>query len=253
METRSGTDRGASYDPSTTPPPAEKSSVVEDFIDINYAPSTVFARRQNSGFGVQLLIVTVLAALFAVAMRSVMGQIADAEFAKQSAKMLAQNPQLTPEALQTGAKVQRALALFGSVVGTPIIIFVIGLVLWLSAKIVSAKITYKQAVLITTLAWVPRLIASLITTLQVVLTDTSNITAPFALSFSPARFMDPDANRMAYILAGNFDVFAIWYTVLLGIGVATIAKVSRGKGYAAAAIVFVVSSIPLLIGAFAQK
>ena len=33
METRSGTDRGATYDPASAAPP-EKASVVEDFIDI---------------------------------------------------------------------------------------------------------------------------------------------------------------------------------------------------------------------------
>src|SRR5436190_22553547 len=98
METRSGTDKGAPYDPATaTPPPAEKASIAEDFIDIFYAPSTVFARRANSGFGLQLLIVSVLFAGFAFASKSVFSQIFDAEFSRGMAKAMANNPRLTAD------------------------------------------------------------------------------------------------------------------------------------------------------------
>src|SRR5262245_52362852 len=60
METRPGTDRGASYDPTTSATPPEKASLIEDFIDIFYTPSTVFARRAKSGFGLPLLVIVVI-------------------------------------------------------------------------------------------------------------------------------------------------------------------------------------------------
>jgi hypothetical protein len=77
--------------------------------------------------------------------------------------------------------------------------------------------------------------------------DTSNVTNAFSLSASPARFMNPDAtNPKLFALLGSLDLFVIWYMVLIGIGIAVIAKVPRSRGYAVAATVFVVTTIPLL-------
>ena len=76
--------------------------------------------------------------------------------------------------------------------------------------------------------------------------DTTNVTSPFALGFSPARFMNPDTtNGKLFGLMGSLDVFALWYAVLIGIGIAVMGKVPRSRGFAAAAIVFVVTTIPL--------
>src|SRR5690349_5790154 len=99
METKSGTEKGASYEPGAgTPAPAAKASVIEDFIDIFYAPSAVFASRENAGFGgVQLLIASLLFAGFSFASKSVFSQIFDAEFSRGMAKAMANNPQLTQD------------------------------------------------------------------------------------------------------------------------------------------------------------
>jgi hypothetical protein len=69
METRNDADRAVRYDGSAPPPADAKASVFEDFIDIFHAPSQVFARRANSGFGVQLLIISLVAAALAFANR----------------------------------------------------------------------------------------------------------------------------------------------------------------------------------------
>jgi hypothetical protein len=247
---RPGTDRGAPYDSSsdaTVKIGQEKASVVEDFIDIFYAPSKVFARRERSGVGMHLLIVTVLAALFIFASRSVFSQIFDAEFNRRAADMLAKNPQLTQEMLDRGRGIQEKVGMLITYAITPIIILLSALLVWLLGKVMSAKLTYTQAAMITTLAWIPRLVGGLIGAAQVLLTDTTNVTSPFALGFSPARFMNPDAmNHRLYVLIGNIDLFAVWYAVLIGIGIAVIAKVPRARGYAVAAIVFVLASIPSL-------
>ena len=73
---------------------------------------------------------------------------------------------------------------------------------------------------------------------------------PFKFGFSPARFMDPDsASKAALAIAGRFDLFTIWLTILIGIGIAIIGKVPRTKGYVAAAIVFVIGSLFPVVGA----
>jgi len=248
METRPGADHGASYDPKVQRPSAEKASVVEDFIDIFHAPSSVFARRANSGYGMQLLIVCVISALFAFATRGLMSQIMDAEFTRATAKVVAENPQVTQEQLAAGRGIQDAI---GSVIGyiiTPIIIFFTGFCVWLIAMMLSAKVTFTQAVLITTLAWIPRLVGSLLMTVQVALTDTSNVTNIFGLSASPARFMNPDTtNAKLFGLMGSLELFTIWYAILIGVGISVLAKVPRGRGYLVSAIVFIILTLPVLL------
>jgi hypothetical protein len=249
METRPGTDPGAAYDPNVPSKPAEKASLVEDFIDIFYAPSTVFARREKSGFGIPLLIITAISALFAFASRSVFSQIFDAEYSRGVAKAMAKDPRITQEMLDKMRPIQENVASFFVYVGTPVAIFFTAFLVWLVAKLFSAKLTYGQTVLITTLAWIPRLVGGLLGVLQVLLMNTTNVTSPYALGFSPARFMNPDTmNGKLYAILGSFDLFAIWFAVLAGIGIAVIAKVPRSRGYAVSAIVFVVTT--LLLGGF---
>jgi Yip1 domain len=249
METRPGTDRGAGYEVAAdgAPPAQEKASIIEDFIDIFYAPSTVFARREKSGFALHLLIITALSALFAFATRSVFSQIFDAEYSRGVAKAMAKDPRITQEMLDKMRPIQENVASFFVYVGTPVAIFFTALVVWLVAKMFSAKLTYGQSALITTLAWIPRLVGGLLGVLLVLFTDTSNVTSAFSLTFGPARFMNPDTtNAKLYALMGSLDVFAIWYTVLIGIGIAVVAKVPRAKGYAAAAVVFTLMTLLLV-------
>lgn len=248
METRPGTDRGAGYDPSVASTPSEKSSLVEDFIDIFYAPSTVFARREKSGFWVHLLVVSVIAALFAFANRSVFDQIFDAEFSRATAKAMADNPQITPEMMETQRKISSSIGGFFQYIGAPFLIFVVALLVWAAGRLIArAKITYQQAVLIMTLAFVPRLIQYLLTTVQMLFMDTAAVTSMHTLSFSPARFMDPDTpNRVLLGLMGRLDVFTIWVTILIGIGIAVMGKVPRTKGLIAAGVIWLLASLPLL-------
>ena len=249
METRPGTDRGASNDPNVPSPTSEKASIVEDFIDIFYAPSTVFARREKGGFGLPLLIISALSAVFAFASRSVFSQIFDAEFARGAAKAMAKDPRVTQEMLDKMRPIQENVAMFFVYLGAPLAIFFTAIFIWLVAKVVSGKLSFGQSMVVSTFAWIPRMVGALLAVVQVLLMDTANATNVFSLGFSPARFMNPDTtNPKLFAIIGSFDVFALWQTVLIGIGIAVIAKLPRQKGYTAAAIIFVV--LTLLSAAF---
>lgn len=244
METKSGTERGASYDPGTSAPAPEKASVIEDFIDIFYAPSSVFARRANGGFGMPLLIASLLFAGFAFASQSVLSQIFDAEFSRGMAKAMAKNPQLTQDMVNSMRPVQEKIASLFVYLGAPLTIFFTAILIWITVKVMSGKLSFGQSMVVSTLAFIPRLVGSLVGVLQVVLMDTSTFTNRYSLSASPARFMDPDAtNARIFGLAGSLDVFAIWSAVLIGIGIAVVGKMPRSKGYLASAIVFIVGTL----------
>ena len=238
----------ASHEGPTMPmnPQPEKASLVEDFMDILYSPTKVFERRSGSGFGTYLLIITVVAGLFAFATRGVFSQIFDAEFQRGAAKAMAANPQITMDQMNSMRGIQEKIGMVATYIGTPIFIFILAFFTWIAAMITGAKVKYGQAVLVVCLAWIPRLVGSLVGTLQVVLMDTSNVVTPWALGASPARFMADDANPKVLALAAGFDLITIWYTVVAGIGLAVLAKSSPAKGYIASFIVFVLGLLPAL-------
>lgn len=243
METQNDAAKGSSYTPAPPPPTAESASKIEDFIDIFASPSEVFARREKSGFGLHLLIVSLLMAGFAFASRGVMTQVMDAMYTRRAGEMMAKNPQITAEMIEAQRGMQTGVGMFFGYVGTPVMILFMALFVWLLAKLFSAKLSYGQAALITTLAWIPRLVGSLLTTVQVALTDTSTVDNMYQLTASPARFMDESAvGAKLYALAGNLDLFVIWSTILIGIGIAVIGKVPRSRGLLAAGTLFVVST-----------
>ena len=81
-------------------PVAPQASLWEDFIDIFTSPSAVFRRRENSGFGMQLLIVTVLFAIIILGTKSLMQPVFDAEMARQTAQVLKAHPEITADKIQ---------------------------------------------------------------------------------------------------------------------------------------------------------
>lgn len=244
--TRPGTDKGASYTPGSdsSDKAAAKPSLVEDFLEIFYAPSRVFARRAGTGYGVPLLVVALLSAVFAFANRSVTSAIFDAEFTRRAAETMAKNPQITQEMMNSQRGISEAIGGAIFYVAMPILIFVVAFFLWIAAKTISAKLDYAAAVLIVTFAQIPRLLGSLLTTVQGLVMDTTTITSQHSVGFSPARFMDPaTTQRQVLDVVGRFDIFTLWATLLIGIGVAVFAKVPRSKGYVAAGIVWGIATV----------
>lgn len=247
--TRPGTDHGAPYSPASeggARQAVEKASVIEDFMEIFYAPSKVFARREKSGFGIPFVIVTVLAALFAFASRSLMSAVMDAEWPRTAAKM-AENPRLTEDMIAQQRGFVEGIAMVMGYIGTPVMILLVAVLVWLFSKIVSAKLSYQQAALIVTLAWIPRLVWGLLNTVQALLTDPTSVEGMHSITYSPARFMAADTPRWLLGALGRLDLFTIWVTVLIAIGIAVIGKVPRQRAAIAAILVWVAGAIPFLM------
>lgn len=227
--------------------PVEKASLLEDYIDILYAPAKVFARRAQSGFGLHLLIISVVAALLMFANRGVFTQIFDAQYTARMAEAMASNPQLTPEVVENMRGMQTTIGMVTSYVVTPIMLIIFALILWAIARVVGAKLSFKQSALVTTLAYVPRVLGLIAMAVQVAFMDTSAVTNMGQLAVGPSRFMDMNANRQLYQLATGLDVFAVWNVVLIGIGVAVIGKVSGARAAIAAGVIFLLGTGLLLL------
>lgn len=238
---------GAPATPVETAAPADR---WEDFIDIFHAPSQVFARRERAGFGIPMLVVTVVLALLATANSGVLQPIIDAEFTRGTAAAMRQNPQLTPEMMQKGRAFSEAIARYGAVVFVPVGIFLTGLALWLCGKLVDATEPLAAAVMVAAYAFLPRILEGILVGVQGLIVDPATLTGRFRLSLGLGRFLDPDsASPVLLALLGRVDLFTIWVTVLLAIGLSVTGRIPRSRAALAAALVWVLGALPQLMGA----
>jgi hypothetical protein len=235
------------------PAPATPASRWEDFIDIFYAPSSVYERRRNSGFGIPMLVVTVLIGVIFVANSGVMQPIMDAEFARGAAAQMRNNPQITPEMMEKGRAIGETFAKIGAFVFVPIAIFLTGLALWIVGKFFDARQTLAAAIMVAAYAYVPRVLESILNGVQGLLMDPASLDGRYRLSLGIGRFLDPNsASPVLLALVGRIDVFTIWVTVLLAIGLAVTGRIPRSKAAIAAVLVWVLGALPALLGAARQ-
>ena len=219
----------------------------EDFIDIFYAPASVFARRATSGFFLPMVVVTVLTGVLYIVNSGVWSPIMDAEMSRAMAK---QSQQLTAEQMQTMRGVSETMAKIGAFVFVPIGIFLTGLMLWVCGKLVEAKQTIKQATMVAAFAFMPRVVEALVVAVQGLLMDPNTFNGRWRVSLGVGRFLDPDATSPALLaLVGRLDVFTIWVTVLLAIGLAVTGNIPRTRAAIAAALVWLLGAAPLLLQA----
>jgi hypothetical protein len=222
----------------------------EDFVDIFYAPSSVFARRSHGKFGLPLLFLIVAGTVLFFLTKNAMQPIMDAEFTRRSAEMLRKNPNMTSEQLASGRNFFEMLGPVFFAVGLTLTVLGAGLVLWLVGKLFDAKESLAAAMMIATYAQVPRILQILTNAAQALFMSPDKLTSVNSVGFNLARFMDPDHTSATVIaIASRVDLFTIWATVLLAIGLHVVGRIPRQRAAIAAAIVWVVGALPALFGA----
>ena len=245
---------GAELDaPSTVAPKKpEKSSLLDDFMDIFYAPSAVFARRANADFWIPLLIVSVLLGVIFFANRDLIEPIMDAEFARSMAKN-PQAAQMTPEQMATAKSFAGKIGLIAAFVIPPLAMLALGVVIWIVGKFFDAKQTVNAAIVVAVFSYVPRVVEGVVNRIEGLFIDPATINSRYSLTLGLGRFFDPDTTSPILLgLIGRIDVFTIWVTVLIAIGLAVTGKISRGRAAIAAAIVWLVGALPTLASTLGQ-
>ncbi|MBA3672871.1 MAG: YIP1 family protein [Gemmatimonadaceae bacterium] len=231
-------------------PGAPTASRWEDFIDIFYVPSSVFRRRERSGFGLPLLVVSLLIGGIFLAQSGAMQPIMDAEFERGMAVAMRNNPQLTPEMMQSSRAIGETVMKPMAIIGTPIAMVITGIFLWLCGKIVGARQTVGAALTVAAYAYVPKVLEMVLSAVQLLVVDPATLNGRFRLSLGIGRFLDPDTVSPVVVgLLGRVDLFTIWVTVLLAIGLAVTGKVSRGKAAIAVTVLWLLGAVPALLQA----
>jgi hypothetical protein len=231
-------------------PAPSKAGLWEDFVDIFYAPSSVFARRADGKFGLPLLFLIVIGTILFFLTKNAMQPIMDAEFSRQSAAAMRRNPNLTQDQLASGRGFFETVAPFFFAIGLTVSVFGTGLVLWLVGKLFDAKATLAAAIMIATYSEVPRVVQILVNAAQALFMSPEKLNAINSVGFNPARFMNPDtASAVSIALASRFDLFTIWITVLLGIGIYVVGRVTKQQAAIIATVVWVAGALPAVLGA----
>ena len=225
--------------------PAKPAPLWEDFMDILYAPSSVFRRRENQSPWPVILIISVLILLISFATYNAMSGAFETEIRRQ----LAKNPQMTQDLIEKAIKftswTTRLAGLF-----YPIVIAVAALVAWVIGKVVGSKLTYQIALVIVAYASIVDVLKAIVTGAQALLMDSASLTSVYNLATGPARFVDPTtASPMTLAILNRFDLFTIWYTVLLGIGMHVAGKVSKQSATMFAVVYWLVPTVFAVLAA----
>jgi hypothetical protein len=250
MSDHSTSDRPAPYEPASDAPPAKPASYWEDFIDIFYAPSEVFKRREHAGFGVPMIVLTLIIGVLTIAMSGAFQPIMDAEFSRNMAAAMRKNPNLTPEMAEKGRAIGEVFAKIGAFIFVPVGMFLVGLFLWLCGKLMDARQTLAAAIMVAAYSFTPRVVETLVKAVQALFMDPASLNGQFRISLSPARFLDPDvASPLTIALLSRLDVFTIWVTVLLAIGLSVTGRIPRGRAAIAAGLVWLLGALPIVLAA----
>ena len=222
----------------------------EDFVDIFYAPSSVFARRSDGKFGMPLLFLVLVGTVLFFLTKNATQPIMDAEFTRRTAAAMRNNPNITAEQAASSRGFFEMFAPIIFAIGITLSIIGTGFILWLVGKLFDAKESVAAAIMIATYSEVPRLVQVLTNAAQGLVMSPEKLNSMNSVGFNLARFMDPDNTSQVLIaLASRVDLFTIWVTVLLAIGLHVVGKIPKQQAGIAAAITWVVGALPAVLGA----
>ncbi len=235
----------ASQPPSVVAAAPERAGVWEDFIDIFYAPSAVFARRAGGSVWPPLLVVTLAVGALVYLNSGVLQPVMDAEFDRAMAQVMRSNPRFTPEMADRFRPMFERFGQLAGFVFVPLSIVATGTVLWLAGKLFEARQTYRAAMVVAGYAFVPRILEAVLNGVQGLVLDPAALNGRWRLTFGVGRFLDPDTTApLVLALLGRLDVFTIWVTLLLAIGLAVTGGIGRTRAFGAAALVWAAGALP---------
>ena len=223
---------------------------MDDYMDVFIAPMELFRRRADGRFGQALLVLVVLIGVLYFTTRTAMEPIMDAEWQRGIAAMAKANPSVTAEQMASGRKMGETFGAVFIIGGTPIMVLLLGVAVWVAARIVGGTVSYAQGTTIATFAMFPKLLDSVSGALQALFMDEQTLNSRFSVSLGVGRFFDADtASATLLAIVGRVDLFTIWTTVLVALGLKVMAKASTAQAAAAAAIVWIVGGLPTVVQA----
>jgi len=178
--------------------------------------------------------------------------------AMQEEQIRAKNPNMSQEDMD---RIARMSAGAGKVFGwiAPIMgaiwYLIVALVLWLAFRLFGGENSFGQSWSTTLYSWMPLVINGIILTIVGLLRG--GLINPMEMATlvksNPAFLVDLKAQPVLYALLSSIDVFTIWTVVLMIIGFAVIARVSKARSAAIVIPLWIVCILLKLIGPAMQS
>jgi hypothetical protein len=210
-------------------------SEVERVVDVFVAPSKTFTdilRSSRWWLPFVLMVLVTLGSAFVVDRQVGFARVAETQI-HQSPKQEDQFNQLTAEqraARLRGMGVGYRYSTYGAFVFILIFVAIAALLYWASFNFgMGARTTYGQMFAVWMYASLPKLLIGLLTIVTLLFgADADGYDMRNPVGTNLAYYM-PDSGPVLKAILSFFDVIGIWCLLLLIIGTAIIAKVSRGK------------------------
>lgn len=234
-------------------PAPERASFAEDFLDIFYAPSAVFARRRDASPWAALLVVTGLFAIAWYIFISLLKPVFDAQMAQQMAASMANmTPEQQAQVQQMQGRFGPITMMFTGIITVPLTVLVLGLVSWIVGKLLDAQQALRAAFLVVTFSFMPRVVGTIVTAMQSFVVDVTTMTNQFQATLSPARFVDTATMAPALVgILSRFDPFILWSYVIIAIGLHVTGRIPMAKALVGGAILWLLGAVPTIVGAAA--
>ena len=214
-----------------------KGSVFEDVLEVLWAPGKVFDRSRAKSVGMYILVLTAITLVIVLATKGLIQPYVDANFDLQMQQMAAKGKPMPLEAVAAAQKFAGYGFIATGVLLIPIGAVLTGLLVWIGGKIASANFSYGQAMLIATLASVPRVLSFIATAVQGAMVDPQSIRSFSDAALGAARFVDPVTTSPALIaMLSNLDLFNIWQLIIMAVGISVIGRVERSAGVVGALV-----------------
>jgi hypothetical protein len=224
-------------EPTTVPPaapasePATKNSF-QRIVGVLFAPTATFqdiARRPD--------IIVPLLAIVLISFVTIAATFRNIDFesmiAQQQEVMREKNPNMSAADFDRVAKFSTAITKVGIWLSPFLIIIgfvVISGILLLSFRLFGGEGNFKQAFSATLYSWMPRLVGGIIGTIVVLARGKVDLMElQTIVKSNPAFLVDAKEQPVLFALLTNFDLFGLWSLVLLIIGFAALARVSKAK------------------------
>ena len=240
-----------SLDETTTAEPAPASaSLWEDFIEIFFAPSEVFARRRDGHFWLALIVLTVVTSVLFYASQGPLAGVFEGEFRRGIERAAEAGNRMTDEQAAQMRAMSERFAIFGVILAVFVGTLVMGVLVWALSKMFGSVATLAVATAVAVFSQFPKILQGALNIVQGLFLEPDSLAA---ISFGPARFFDADTTSAALLaMLGRFDLFIIWCTALIAIGLIHAARMERSNAVVVAVLVWLLGAVPTVLPAVLQ-
>ena len=138
------------------------------------------------------------------------------------------------------SKVAKYSMPIGALVGTPIILLIIGLYFYIAAKLMGTETSYAQAAAVSVYSSATGILWALAAIIIMSVSDTSTTIVQNLVPSNLAYFFDMQTvGRKVFFLLQSIDIFSIWKFVLMIIGFSVITEAKPAKSAAVVLIPWV--------------